>query len=441
MERDFKKRDSFQNKIGFILACVGSAVGMGNIWLFPYRVGEFGGAAFLFPYLFFVLLLGLTGVSGEMAFGRAMKSGPLGAFRKALERRGKKYGDVLAFVPVLGSLGIAIGYAVVVAWILKYTVQSFTGVLHGVEDYVELFSSVTTRYSTLGWHFAIILFSLFIMTAGIQRGIEKINRVFMPLFFLLFCVLAIRVFFLEDSTIGYQFLWKADFEKMFQIKTWIFALGQAFFSLSLAGSGTVVYGSYLKEDVDVLNSSLHVSFYDTLAAILAALVIIPAVFSFGMEVSAGPGLMFLAMPRVFQQMPFGRIFSCIFFSAVFLAGMTSLVNLFESSIEALQEKFSLERWKAVSIVMGLSFCLGILVEDATYLGKLMDMVSIYFIPLGAFLSAVLFYWICGDDFVREEIQKGREAAFPRFLLLMGKYVFCGISFIVFILGILYHGIG
>ncbi|SQC98605.1 Na+-dependent transporters of the SNF family [Fusobacterium necrophorum subsp. necrophorum] len=124
MERDFKKRDSFQNKIGFILACVGSAVGMGNIWLFPYRVGEFGGAAFLFPYLFFVLLLGLTGVSGEMAFGRAMKSGPLGAFRKALERRGKKYGDVLAFVPVLGSLGIAIGYAVVVAWILKYTVQS-----------------------------------------------------------------------------------------------------------------------------------------------------------------------------------------------------------------------------------------------------------------------------------------------------------------------------
>src|SRR3712207_336223 len=127
MEKHFKKRDFFQNKIGFILACVGSAVGMGNIWLFPYRVGEFGGAAFLFPYLFFVLLLGLTGVSGEMAFGRAMKNGPLGAFRKALERKGRKYGDILGFVPVLGSLGIAIGYAVVVGWILKYTLQSFTG--------------------------------------------------------------------------------------------------------------------------------------------------------------------------------------------------------------------------------------------------------------------------------------------------------------------------
>ncbi|HEY4532897.1 MAG TPA: sodium-dependent transporter [Fusobacterium sp.] len=441
MEKHFKKRDFFQNKIGFILACVGSAVGMGNIWLFPYRVGEFGGAAFLFPYLFFVLLLGLTGVSGEMAFGRAMKNGPLGAFRKALERKGRKYGDILGFVPVLGSLGIAIGYAVVVGWILKYTLQSFTGSLHGTENYMELFSSITTRYSTLTWHFAIILFSLLIMTAGIQRGIEKINRVFMPLFFFLFCVLAIRVFFLEDSSVGYQFLWKTDFDKIFQIKTWVFALGQAFFSLSLAGSGTVVYGSYLKEDVDVIHSSLYVSFYDTLAAILAALVIIPAVFSFGMEVSAGPGLMFLAMPKVFQQMPFGRIFSCVFFSAVFLAGITSLVNLFESSIEALQEKFSLERWKAVSIVMGLSFCLGILVEDVNYLGKLMDMVSIYFIPLGAFLAAVLFYWICGDDFVREEIQKGRKTAFPRFLLFMGKYVFCGISFIVFILGILYHGIG
>ena len=194
-KKHFKKRDSFQNKIGFILACVGSAVGMGNIWLFPYRVGEFGGAAFLFPYLFFVVLLGLTGVSGEMAFGRAMRSGPLGAFKKALEKRGKKYGDFLGFIPVLGSLGIAIGYAVVVGWILKYTVQSFSGILQVTENYGELFGTITTRYSSLTWHFTAILISLLIMVAGIQGGIEKINRVLMPLFFGLFCLLAIRVFF------------------------------------------------------------------------------------------------------------------------------------------------------------------------------------------------------------------------------------------------------
>ena len=441
MEKHFKKRDSFQNKIGFILACVGSAVGMGNIWLFPYRVGEFGGAAFLFPYLFFVVLLGLTGVSGEMAFGRAMRSGPLGAFKKALEKRGKKYGAFLGFIPVLGSLGIAIGYAVVVGWILKYTVQSFSGILQVTENYGELFGTITTRYSSLTWHFTAILISLLIMVAGIQGGIEKINRVLMPLFFGLFCLLAIRVFFLENSISGYEFSWKTDFEKIFQLQTWIFALGQAFFSLSLAGSGTVVYGSYLKEEVDVINSAIHVAFYDTFAAILAALVIIPAVFSFGMEVSAGPGLMFLVMPSVFQQMPFGRIFSSLFFLAVFFAGITSLVNLFESSIEALEEKFSFSRRKAVSIVMIFSFLIGIFVEDVNYLGKLMDIVSIYLIPLGAFLSAILFYWVCGDEFVRREIQKGRLKSFPKCLLPMGKYVFCGISFVVFILGIFYHGIG
>lgn len=434
-------RENFQSKTGFILACIGSAVGMGNIWLFPYKVGQLGGAAFIIPYIIFVILLGFSGVVEEMALGRVMETGPLGAFKKALERKGKNYGEAIGMIPVIGSLGIAVGYSVVVAWILKFTIQSFTGAVTSAENSGAFFGAIAGKYGSLSWHIAAIVLTILIMNLGVGQGIEKANKIMMPLFFFMFLLLALRVFFLPGSFDGYKFLFQTDWSKLANPKTWIYALGQAFFSLSLAGSGTVVYGSYLKKDEDIVSSAMYVSIFDTLAAMLSALVIIPAVFAYGIEPSAGPPLMFIVMPEIFKMMPLGAFFSSIFFLAVFFAGITSLINLFETPIEALQNKFKISRFTAVLIVIGLGFVVAIFLEDGNILGQWMDFISIYIIPLGALLAAIIFYWVCGDEFAYNAIMLGSKQKEMKWLIPLGKYVFCGLTLLVIVAGIIYNGIG
>ncbi|WFA08392.1 sodium-dependent transporter [Tissierella sp. Yu-01] len=436
-----QERDSFSNKFGFILACVGSAVGMGNIWLFPYRVGQFGGFAFLIPYWIWVILLGFSGVIGEMSFGRAMQSGPLGACKKAMERRGKKNGDLIGLIPVIGSLGIGIGYAVVVGWIIRFLVGSITGAMISAPDSGAYFGEIAGPFGSVPWHLIALILTFIIMNAGISEGIEKVNKVMMPLFFILFLILAVRVAFLPDAQSGYQFMFNADWSALKNPRAWIYALGQAFFSLSLAGSGTVVYGSYLKNDIDVINSAKYIAVFDTIAAMIASLVILPAVFAFRMDPGAGPPLMFITMPEIFKQMPGGSLFATIFFVAVFFAGITSLINLFETPIEALQSRFNFSRLKAVATIAVIAIGVGIFIESGDTIGVWMDLVSIYIIPLGAIVAAVMFYWVCGKGFPTEQIQLGREKTVWPWIEPLGKYVFCGVSIFVYIIGILLGGIG
>lgn len=433
-------RDSFSSKIGFIIACVGSAVGMGNIWLFPYRVGQLGGAVFLIPYFIFVALLGVSGIVGEVTLGRSMGTGPLGAFKKALERKGLKFGGYIGLIPVLGSMAIAIGYTVVIGWILKFVVGAFSGSMLETENSGAYFGEIAGNYGSVPWHILAIVVTLLLMIFGISKGIEKINKVMMPAFFVLFVILAIRVFFLPSSEKGYEFLFRADWTALAKPMTWIHALGQAFFSLSLAGSGTVVYGSYISKSEDIVSSAKYVAFFDTLAAMVASLVIIPAVFSFGMDQSAGPPLMFITMPSIFKMMGFGQIIAIIFFVAVMLAGFTSLVNLYETPIEALQNKFGFSRAKAVSTVLSIGLVVGIFIEGGDILSSWMDFVSIYVIPLGALLAAIMIYWVCGIEFARKEAQLGRVKPIGKWFEPLGKYVFCGITAVVYLLGIIYGGI-
>lgn len=434
-------RETFDSKIGFILACIGSAVGMGNIWMFPYRVGQLGGAAFLIPYFIFVIVIGFTGVIGEMSFGRAMGTGPLGAFQKALERRGKKHGDLIGLIPVIGSLGIAIGYSVVVGWIIRFTVGSITGSLVKAEDSGAYFGAIAGNMGSLSWHMIGLALTFIIMLAGVSNGIEKVNKVMMPAFFILFLILAIRVATLPGAMEGYKYLLIPRWEFLGNPKTWVYALGQAFFSLSLAGSGTVVYGSYLKKSEDVVESAKYVAFFDTIAAMLAALVIIPSVFAFKMDPAAGPPLMFITMPSVFKQMPMGQLFSVIFFIAVLFAGVTSLMNLFETPIEALQAKFNLSRKVSVAVVALIGAGAGIMLEDGNKLGVWMDVISIYVIPLGALLAGIMFFWVCGPKFAREQVQLGCKKELGSWFEPMTRYVFCGLTIIVYIFGIFYGGIG
>ena len=437
---DKAKRENFSNKFGFILACVGSAVGMGNIWLFPYRVGQYGGAAFLIPYFIFVVLIGIAGVTGEMAFGRAMESGPLGAFKKATEKRGSKMGELLGLIPTLGSLALAIGYSVVVGWIIKFLAGSVTGTTFET-DSVEYFSGICGDFGSLPYHLMGLAVAFTLMIFGISKGIEKANKNIMPLFFILFIVLAVRVAFLDGAFEGYEYLLKPDWTQLANPQTWVYALGQAFFSLSLAGSGTLVYGSYLKKNENVLTCAKSVALFDSIAAMLSALVIIPAVFAFGLNPESGPTLMFITMPKVFQMMPFGRIFMILFFTAALFAAVTSLINLFESPVEALQNKFKLSRLTSVCIVAVIAVAVGVIIENGDTVSNWMDVVSIYIVPLGALLAAIMFFWVCPKGFAREQVQTGMKKKLGKWFEFLTKYVFVGLTIAVYILGIFYGGIG
>ncbi|WP_092209195.1 sodium-dependent transporter [Desulfoluna spongiiphila] len=434
-------RDNFDSRVGFILACIGSAVGMANIWLFPYRLGQFGGAAFLIPYCLFIFLIGLFGIIGEMSFGRAMGTGPMGAFKKAFERKGLKNGEMVGIIPVLGSLGIATGYAVVVGWILRFTYGAFTGDVIHASNSGAYFGEIAGPMGSISWHFLGLAITFAVMLMGISNGIEKCNKVMMPAFYILFIILAVKVFTLPGSREGYKYLFLPKWELLGNPKTWVYALGQAFFSLSLAGSGTVVYGSYLKKSEDVISCAKYVAVFGTIAALLSAVVIIPAVFAFKLDVTAGPPLMFITMPNVFKMMPFGYLFSIVFFVAVLFAGVSSLMNLFETPVEALQQRLHVSRITAIAIIALISGSVGLILENGDTLSTWMDIVSIYLIPLGALLAGIMFFWVCGPGFAREQAQTGRDKTIGGWFEPMTKYGFCGSTIIVYILGIAYGGIG
>ncbi|MGL5719031.1 MAG: sodium-dependent transporter, partial [Paraclostridium sp.] len=295
-----EKRDTFSTKVGFILACIGSAVGMGNIWMFPYRTGQFGGGAFLIPYLLFVIILGYTGLVGEFAFGRMTQTGPVGSFEKAMKSRGKKGGALIGIIPVIGAFGIATGYAVVVGWFIRFLFGSLSGAMLGANDSGAYFGEIAGSFGSVGWHFLALTITALILILGVANGIEKVNKIMMPIFFILFLIILVRVVTLPGAMEGIKYILVPKWEFISQPKTWIYALGQAFFSLSLAGSGMIVYGSYLKRDIDIPNCAKKTAFFDTVAALIAALVIIPAVFAFGLDPTAGPPLLFITLPMVFK---------------------------------------------------------------------------------------------------------------------------------------------
>lgn len=435
-----RKRDGFSGRWGFIMACIGSAVGMGNIWMFPYRVGSMGGAAFLIPYILFVVLIGYIGSIGEMVFGRGAGRGPLGAMRMALDKKGKpRLGEAIGLIPVVGQLATAIGYSVVIAWIIRFLVGSLDGSVMAADNGGAYFGAIAGPFSSISWHLIALFVTFAIMVLGVSSGIEKVNKVLIPAFFCLFIILAVRAATLPGAMAGYAYLLSPKWSLLAEPKTWVFALGQAFFSLSIGGGGTLVYGSYLKKSEDIISSARLVCVFDTLAAFLAALVIIPSVFAFGLDPAAGPPLMFITMPEVFKMMPLGNLFMVIFFAAVMFAGITSLVNLFESPIEALQSKFGFSRAKAVAAIAAVAVVVGILIEGIV--GEWMDVVTIYIVPLGAVVAALLLWWVLGGKWARAEAQAGRAKPVSFLFEPVGKYLFCGVSILVYILGVFFGGIG
>lgn len=439
-----KKRDSFSTRWGFILACIGSAVGMGNIWMFPTRVSLYGGGSFIIPYFIFVVLIGGTGIIGEMSFGRATRSGPVGAFGGACERKGKrKVGEAIGMIPVLGSLAMAIGYSVVLGWILKYTIGTFNGFTLEAEDvdgFGAAFGSMASAFGNNSWLLAALTIAILILMLGVGSGIEKANKIMMPVFFGLFILLGIYVAFQPGAADGYRYIFRVDREALTDPATWIYALGQAFFSLSIAGNGTLIYGSYLSDQENIPASAGRVALFDTMAALLAALVIIPAMATTGTQLNqGGPGLMFIFLPHLFKSMPGGSVVAIFFFIAVLLAGMTSLINLYEAPIATIQEKFGLGRVPACAVTGVFSAVAAVCIQGIV--SEWMDVLSIYICPLGAGLAAIMFFWVCGKEYVEQQVNKGRDKAIGSKFYPLCKYIFCPICFLVLILGIVMGGIG
>ena len=431
----------FGSGVGFVLACVGSAVGMGNLWMFPYRVGQYGGGAFLVPYILFVALFGLVGLSAEFAIGRRAGTGTLGAYEYCWNKRKKgKLGYVLGWIPLMGSLGIAIGYSVIVGWVLRSLGGSLTGALL-TEDAATYFSQATGDFGSVPWHLIIVAVSALILMFGATKGIEKINKILMPAFFILFAILAVRVAFLPGASEGYKFLFIPDWSKLLEVDTWVMAMGQAFFSLSITGSGMIVYGTYLSKDEDIPKASVRTAIFDTIAAMLAALAIMPAVFAFGIEPNSGPPLMFITLPNIFKQMPMGQLFAVLFFVSVVFAGVTSLINMFEAVSESWQTRFKLPRKAAVALCAGIAFVVGLFLEAEPKVGSWMDFITIIVVPFGAVLGAVSIYYILGYDEIKEELEEGRSKPLGKYFKPLAKYVYVPMSVIVFVLGILYGGIG
>lgn len=438
------KRDSFNNKWGFILACIGSAVGMGNIWMFPTRVSMYGGGSYLIPYFIFVALIGFTGVIGEMSFGRATKSGPVDAFGYACETKNKrKLGEAIGFIPVLGALAMAIGYTVVMGWILKYMIGAFTGktlASADTEGFAASFGSMASAFGNNVWQIVALVISIIILMFGVGRGIEKANKIMMPVFFILFAVLGIYVAFQPGAIEGYKYIFRVDPKAFADPKTWIFALGQAFFSLSVAGNGTLIYGSYLSDNEDIPAAAGRVALFDTIAALLAALVIIPAMATTGAQLNqGGPGLMFIFLPALFKSMPGGYIVAIIFFVAVFMAGLSSLINLYEAPIATIQEKLHLGRKASCAIIAVIALVVSICIQGIV--SGWMDILSIYICPLGAGLAGIMFFWVCGKKYVETQVNTGRDKKLTDKFYPICKYIFCPVCFLVLILGIVLGGIG
>lgn len=431
------KNGNFKSTVGFVLACVGSAVGMGNIWMFPYRLGQYGGAAFLIPYLIFIALFGLVGLSAEFALGRMAKTGTLGAYAYCWKN---KFGKYIGWLPLLGSLGIAIGYSVILGWVFR----SIQGVLTNellTNDIPAFFTNMTQSFSNVPCHFLVLFVTCLLLFTSATNAIEKVNKVLMPAFFILFIILAIRVSLFDGAIEGYKFLFVPKWEYLLNKETWIMAMGQAFFSLSITGSGMIVYGAYLKDDVDIPKASMQTAIFDTIAAMLAALAIMPAVFSFGIDPVSGPSLMFLTLPKVFKQMPLGNFFALFFFISVAFAGITSLINMLEAVCESWQNRFHMSRKKAVLLCGIITFIISVCIENGDIVGKWMDVVTIYIIPFAALLGAITIYYILGWNALKQELDKGRKKPVGPTFKFLGKYVYVFLAIIILILGILYNGIG
>ena len=388
-----KIRPQWATKIGFILAAVGSAVGLGNIWRFPYIMGKYGGSAFLLVYLFIILFVCSLPLICELSFGKRTKKENVGAYA-SVDKKLKIFGWMGVITPTL----IASFYFVIDGWIVNYIYLNLFN--RQVQDYSSYFSQFVSS-SVLPCVLTTIFLAvvMFFIYRGVNKGIEFINKVMMPLFLVVIIILCAFSVTLPNASEGLKFMFMPDFSKI-NGEMLLAALGQALFTLSIGMGIILVYGSYMKKETNTVRSAYMIIILDTLFAILAGIMIFPIVFSVGLDVNSGAGLAFITLPNIFSQIPYGNIFGVLFFILLFFAAFTSSISIVEVPTSALIENFNLSRKAASLTVLALaipvSLSMGILSDFKIFGMNLFDffdyLTSNILLPLNTIILCIVIGW-------------------------------------------------
>ena len=435
MTEDSKKRDGFGSKLGIIAAAAGSAVGLGNICRFPCELGENGGAAFLLVYLAVVVILGIPVMLSEFVIGRRSQSNSVGAFKKLAPHT--KW-PVIGYLGVLCSLFIFASYSIIAGWTLEYIFKAATNSFKG--ETLALIEQDFRTFHNTGWlnvllQAVFIFLTGFVVFKGVQNGIEKYSKILMPLLLVIMVVLAIRSVTLPGAKEGLSFLFHPDFSKL-SGHTFIDALGQGLFSLSLGMGALITYGSYVNKNDNLTSTALSVVISDTLVALLAGLVIFPAAFTFGVKPEAGMDLVFSTLPMLFNQMAGGYWFCLIFFILLAIAGLTSTIAMLEVIVAYLSEELHWSRKKATVIASAATMLIGAFASlslmehtplkiDGFAFNDFLDFVtSNIMLPVGGLLTVIFLGWRLGKaEFFDEVTNEGqRKSPLKHIIFFIIRYL-------------------
>lgn len=432
------KRASFGGKLSVILVAAGSAIGLGAIWRFPYIAGENGGAAFVLVFLLSVLVVGIPAMLAEFAIGRQTRKNAVGAFRSLSKRW-----SWLGYGGVLCALFISGYYYLIAGWSLEYLVNSATGQLYSSSlSFTEQFKEFQASWRPLIYGVIFILMTYFIVSRGVEKGIEKASKIMMPLLFVILIVMAVRVAFMPGASEGYRFFLSCDFARAFKSETIMMAIGQAFFSLSVGMGCMVTYSSYFKRNNNLVNTSLNVSLLTLMVSVLAGLVIFPAVFSAGIEPSEGPSLVFVTLPEIFNGMPLAPLWSTIFFVLVMLASLTSTISFHEVLTAYFAEEFKLSRRAAAITTTIISVVLSLLTFSKLfgidYLDIFDKLTANVMMPLGAMFTCVFAAWFLERGFMKNELtnQNTINRYLAPVIVFMLKYITPLLIFYIFVMNLI-----
>lgn len=441
-----KKRGSFSGGLGFVFAAAGSAVGLGNLWRFPYLAAQYGGGIFLLVYLILAVTFGFALLTAEIAIGRKTKLSPVLAYKK-LNKKFSFLGYIATLVPII----IIPYYCVIGGWVTKYVTVYAQGLVAPAAKDGYFSDFIGHPIAPLVFFLIFMLISIVVIMLGVKKGIEKLSKFLMPLLVVLTIGIAIYALTLPNAMEGVKYYLIPDFSK-FSILTVAGAMSQLFYSMSIAMGIMVTYGSYTRDDVNLTKSVNRIEFFDTLVALLAGLMIIPAVYIFSGEEglsSQGAGLMFMTLPKVFQQMPGGDIIGLLFFVLVFFAAITSSISVMEAIVSSLMDKFHLKRIPSCLIVIGICLLLGIpsslgngLWANIKILG--MDFLTFFdyisnsiLMPIVAFCTCILIGWVIKPKAITDEITKnGEKFGRKKLFNVMIKYIAPICLLFIFVTGIL-----
>lgn len=442
------KRAQFGSKFGVVAAAAGSAIGLGNIWKFPYITGVYGGAAFLFVYLLFILAIGLPIMLSELVIGRRSRKNAFGAFKKLAPNTPWRF---------IGSFGVGAAflilsfYGVVAGWSIKYIFLSLQNSFQGMNPGTigTTFNNfITNPVAPLGFQVFFMVLTGAIVIIGVQKGIERFSKILMPILLFIIIILDIRAVTLPGAKEGLEFLFKPDFSKL-TFEGVLSALGHAFFSLSLGMGTLITYGSYVSKKNNLVSTAVQVTVADTMIAILAGIAIFPAVFAFGIEPGNGPGLIFVTLPNVFMQMPGGTFFSLLFFFLLTIAALTSAISILEVVVAYFDEELKLKRAQSTVLATVMITLLGIICSlslgifsDIEIFGlnvfDLLDFISAnILLPLGGMLIALFIGWFFGKYKVMKEVAHGGNLKgwFLNIFFILVKTIAPAAIFIIFLKGV------